>query len=33
MHLLERKPCNKADGEYWNEKGWTKKVRPWKKRK
>lgn len=33
MHLLERNGWNQADVDYWKEKGWTGKVRPWKKRK
>lgn len=30
MHLIQRKGWNKADVDYWNEKGWTGKKRPWK---
>ena len=30
MHLLERKGWNEADVNYWKEKGWTGKARPWK---
>ena len=30
MHLLERKGWNEADVNYWKEKGWTGKKRPWK---
>ena len=28
-----KKGWNEADVKYWNEKGWTKKNRPWKKKK
>ena len=30
MHLLEKKGWNKVDVDYWHEKGWTGKKRPWK---
>jgi len=30
MHLLERKGWNDADVNYWKDKGWTGKKRPWK---
>ena len=30
MHLLEKNGWNPADVEYWKEKGWTGKKRPWK---
>ena len=30
MHLFQRKGFNETDREYWNRKGWTKRVRPWK---
>ncbi|MGN0630609.1 MAG: flavodoxin family protein [Ruminococcus sp.] len=30
MHLLQRNGFNKRDADYWREKGWTGKVRPWK---
>ena len=33
MHMLMKKGWNEADVKYWNEKGWTKKNRPWKKKK
>ena len=31
MHLLQKNGWNEADMRYWKEKGWTGKVRPWKK--
>lgn len=31
MRLLQKKGWNKADVDYWKEKGWDKKARPWKK--
>ena len=30
MHLMQKKGFNPKDAEYWKEKGWTGKVRPWK---
>lgn len=30
MHLLEKNGWNPADVDYWKEKGWTGKKRPWK---
>ncbi|MBR1864130.1 MAG: flavodoxin family protein [Ruminococcus sp.] len=30
MHLMQRKGFNERDARYWQEKGWTGKVRPWK---
>lgn len=30
MRTLQKNGWNEADVKYWNEKGWTKKVRPWK---
>ena len=33
MHLLEKKGWNEADVNYWKEKGWTGKARPWKNKK
>lgn len=30
MHLLERNGWNKPDVDYWHEKGWCGKARPWK---
>lgn len=30
MHFMQRKGFNKRDAQYWREKGWTGKVRPWK---
>ena len=30
MHLLQRKGINPRDAEYWQEKGWTDRKRPWK---
>ncbi len=30
MRLMQKKGWNKADVDYWNEKGWNNKVRPWK---
>ena len=32
MHLLQRKGFNPRDVEYWKQKGWTGKVRPWKEK-
>ena len=30
LHLLQRKGLNPRDAEYWQQKGWTGKKRPWK---
>ena len=30
MSLLQRNGWNKADADYWKEKGWTGSKRPWK---
>lgn len=30
MHLLEKNGWNQADVDYWKEKDWTGKARPWK---
>ena len=30
MHFLERNGWNKADVDYWHEKGWCGNKRPWK---
>jgi hypothetical protein len=30
MSLLQRNGWNKADMDYWKEKGWTGSKRPWK---
>ncbi|MBO4876512.1 MAG: NAD(P)H-dependent oxidoreductase [Ruminococcus sp.] len=30
MSLMQRNGWNKADEDYWKEKGWTGKKRPWK---
>jgi len=30
MHLLQKNGWNPKDVEYWKEKGWTEKNRPWK---
>lgn len=30
MHLLQKNGWNPKDVEYWKEKGWTEKKRPWK---
>lgn len=30
MHLLQKNGWNPRDVNYWKEKGWTDKVRPWK---
>lgn len=30
MHFAQRNGLNEADASYWQQKGWTKKVRPWK---
>ena len=31
MRMLHKDGWNKADVDYWNEKGWSDKKRPWKK--
>ena len=33
MHLLEKNGWNKKDVDYWCDKGWLGKARPWRKRK
>lgn len=30
MRMLQRHGWNEADVNYWKEKGWDKKQRPWK---
>ncbi|MDE6603844.1 MAG: hypothetical protein K2K90_17205 [Lachnospiraceae bacterium] len=30
MHLMQRKGFNEMDAEYWKEKGWTGRKRPWR---
>lgn len=30
MRMIQRSGWNKADMDYWNEKGWLGKKRPWK---
>lgn len=30
MRIANKNGWNKADSEYWKEKGWTEKIRPWK---
>lgn len=30
MRMMQKNGFNPVDVEYWNAKGWTKKVRPWK---
>ena len=30
MHFAQRNGLNEADASYWQQKGWTKKVCPWK---
>lgn len=30
MHLLQKNGWNPRDVNYWKEKGWTEKLRPWK---
>lgn len=30
MHLMQKNGFNPRDAEYWKEKGWTGKIRPWK---
>ena len=29
MRLMQKNGWNKADVDYWEQKGWTKKVRTW----
>ncbi len=31
MRMLQRMGWNEADVNYWRERGWTEKKRPWKK--
>lgn len=31
MRMLHKDGWNKVDVDYWNEKGWSDKKRPWKK--
>ena len=31
IHFANKNDWNPADSEYWKEKGWTEKKRPWKK--
>lgn len=33
MRAMQKKGWNKADVDYWKEKGWTGKSRPWKNKK
>lgn len=33
MHIAQRKGFNESDKNYWQEKGWTGKKRPWKNNK
>ena len=30
MSIAQKHGWNKADADYWKEKGWTGKTRPWK---
>ena len=30
MRIMQKNGFNKADEDYWKEKGWTGKKRPWK---
>ena len=30
MGIMQKNGFNKADADYWKEKGWTEKKRPWK---
>lgn len=32
MHLVQKNGWNETDSLYWKEKGWIKKIRPWKNR-
>ena len=31
VRQMQKHGWNKVDVEYWNDKGWTKKNRPWRK--
>lgn len=31
MHIMQKKGICEKDAEYWKQKGWTGKKRPWKK--
>ena len=31
MRMMNKKPWNPVDGDYWKEKGWMGSKRPWKK--
>lgn len=31
MRLMQKKPLNAVDGDYWKAKGWVGSARPWKK--
>lgn len=31
MRLMQKKPLNSVDGDYWKDKGWTGSKRPWRK--
>jgi len=31
MRMMNKKPWNPADGDYWKAKGWMGSARPWKK--
>lgn len=31
MRMMNKKPWNPSDGDYWREKGWMGSKRPWKK--
>jgi multimeric flavodoxin WrbA len=33
MHLMQKNGYNELDKNHWVERGWTKKNRPWKKKK
>ncbi len=33
MRMMQKSGWNKVDADYWNEKEWTGKVRPWKNKK
>ncbi len=33
IRMMQKKGWNKADKDYWNEKGWLGKARPWKNKK
>lgn len=32
MRQIQKHGWNKADMDYWNDKGWTEKARPWKQK-